>query len=127
MKDFLLILVSVMLGSTGQVLFKLGMQTFGQVSAANVWAQLVRIMLVPYIPLGFLCFGVSSILWLVVISKLELSYAYPMVSLGYVFVILASWLLLDETLSLPRIAGIVLICVGVAFLKKYSSSDGSLN
>jgi multidrug transporter EmrE-like cation transporter len=118
MRDFLIILVSVGLGSTGQVLFKRGMQVFGHVTVANIWAQLIQILLIPYIPLGFLCFGVSSILWLVVVSKLELSYAYPMVSLGYVVVVLSSWLFLGEELSLLRIAGLALICVGVALVSK---------
>jgi drug/metabolite transporter (DMT)-like permease len=118
MRDFLLILVSVMLGSTGQFLFKKGMQAFGQVTVTDIWAQLVKILLIPYIPLGFLCFGVSSILWLVVVSKMELSYAYPMVSLGYLIVVLASWLFLGEHLSLLRIVGVALICVGVALVSK---------
>lgn len=118
MRDFLIIFVSVMLGSTGQVLFKVGMQAFGQVTVTNIWAQLVKILLIPYIPFGFLCFGVSSILWLVVVSKLELSYAYPMVSLGYVIVIIASWWFLGEHLSLLRLVGVALICAGVALVSK---------
>ena len=118
MKDFMIILVSVMLGSTGQLLFKKGMQVFGLVTVTGIWSQLVRLLLVPYIPLGFLCFGVSSILWLVVISKLQLSYAYPMVSMGYVIVVLASWLLFGENLSIVRLGGVAFICVGVALISK---------
>ncbi len=118
MKDFLIIFVSVALGSTGQLLFKRGMQVFGQVNLTNIWGQLIKILLVPYIPLGFVCFGVSSVLWLVVVSKLDLSYAYPMVSLGYVIVVLASWWFLGEDLSFLRLVGLALICAGVTLVSK---------
>jgi drug/metabolite transporter (DMT)-like permease len=118
MRDFAIILVSVALGATGQILFKVGMQSFGQVTITGIWTQLIGILSVPYIPVGFLCFGVSSILWLAIVSKLELSYAYPMVSLGYVIVILASWWLLREELSFLRLLGVAFICAGVALVSK---------
>ncbi len=116
MKNLLLIFISVLLGASGQVLMKKGMQVFGIVTLDNVWSQLVRIFLVPYIAIGFLCFGISAILWLVVISKAELSYAYPLVSFGYVIVVLSSWIFFKEDISLARLAGLAFICLGVSLV-----------
>ena len=109
-------LFSILLGATGQFLFRLGMLHYGKVTVTGIWRQLGSIILTPAIFLGFLCFGVSSILWLVVISRWELSYAYPLVALGYVLAILYGTFLLHENLTLPKILGSSLILVGIGVL-----------
>jgi drug/metabolite transporter (DMT)-like permease len=78
--------------------------------------QLGAIIFTPAILFGFMCFGVSSILWLVVISHFELSYAYPLVALGYVIAIFFGASFLHETLTLPRILGSILILAGISVL-----------
>ena len=109
-------LFSIVLGATGQFLFRLGMLQYGKVTVTGIWGQLGSIISTPTIFLGFACFGVSSILWLVVISRWELSYAYPLVALGYVIAIFYGTFLLQETLTLPKIAGSVLILAGISVL-----------
>lgn len=113
MKNFLLIVISVMLGATGQLLTKKGMMDFGSVGAVKVWSQVLRIFLVPYVFLGFVCFVVSSILWLSVISKNEISYAYPMVSMSYVVILFVSSVWFHEVITPLRLLGVLLICAGV--------------
>ncbi|MDQ7096273.1 EamA family transporter [Desulfosporosinus sp. PR] len=107
---------SIMLGATGQFLFRLGMLTYGKVTVTGIWGQLGAIILTPAIFIGFLCFGLSSFLWLVVISRWELSYAYPLVALGYVLAILYGTCLLHEQLTLPKILGSILILAGISVL-----------
>jgi len=109
-------LLSILLGATGQFLFRLGMVEYGNVTVTGIWRQLGSIILTPAIFIGFACFGVSSILWLVVISRWELSYAYPLVSLGYVIAILYGTLLLHEDLTFPKIVGCLLILAGMSVL-----------
>jgi drug/metabolite transporter (DMT)-like permease len=53
------------------------------------------------------------LIWLVILSRVELSYAYPMLSLSYVFIVLASWLIFNEHLSLLRLMGVLFISLGV--------------
>ena len=115
-------LLSIVLGATGQFLFRLGMLHYGKVTVTGIWGQLGSILFTPAIFLGFSCFGVSSILWLVVISRWELSYAYPLVALGYVLAILYGTFLLQETLTLPKIAGSVLILAGISVLGLWGQS-----
>ena len=115
-------LFSIVLGATGQFLFRLGMLHYGKVTVTGIWGQLGSIIFTPAIFLGFSCFGVSSILWLVVISRWELSYAYPLVALGYVMAILYGTFLLHETLTLPKIVGSVLILAGISVLGFWGQS-----
>jgi multidrug transporter EmrE-like cation transporter len=109
-------LFSIVLGATGQFLFRLGMIQYGKVTVTGIWRQLGAIILTPAICLGFVCFGISSIFWLVVISRWELSYAYPLVALGYVIAIFYGTLLLHENLTLAKILGSCLILAGISVL-----------
>jgi len=113
MKNLALILVSVMLGAAGQLLIKKGMLVYGAVGALKVWSQAFRIFTVPYVLIGFICFVTSAILWLSVISRNEISYAYPMVSVSYIVILVVSAFCFHESVTLLRIFGIFLICLGV--------------
>lgn len=113
-----LILLSVLLGATGQVLMKKGMLTIGEVSAGAIWGKLARVLLIPWVFLGFVSFGASAVLWLSVISRSALSYAYPMVAFSYVLILLASNILFHETIGPLRIAGVAFICLGVAMVAR---------
>ena len=57
MRGIPLILLAVLLGATGQVIMKMGMKIYGQVSATSVWGQLIPILKVPQDFLGFICYG----------------------------------------------------------------------
>jgi drug/metabolite transporter (DMT)-like permease len=118
MRGIPLILLAVLLGATGQVIMKMGMKIYGQVSAASVWGQLVPILKIPQVFLGFVCYGLSAVLWIAVVSNVDLSLAYPMVSLAYVLVFLASWLFLGEQITALRIAGLAIIVVGVLVISR---------
>lgn len=109
-------LFSILLGATGQFLFRVGMLHYGRVSVENIWQQFFQIVFTPAIFTGFLCFGISSILWLVVISKWELSYAYPMVAFGYVLAIFYGTFFLHESINFFKFFGSALILIGIAVL-----------
>lgn len=118
MANFAMLLISVALGAAGQFLFRLGMKSYGQVNAGGVFKNLFSIIFTPAIFVGFVLFGLSSIIWLSVISKNQLSYAYPMVSIGYIITFLLSAFLLHEDFGPFRIIGGALIILGVIFIAK---------
>jgi undecaprenyl phosphate-alpha-L-ara4N flippase subunit ArnE len=107
----LLIFTSVVLGAVGQVLLKMGALRVGGV--ADVGLLLWRILTNPHILAGFALYGVASVLWIVVLSRAPLSLAYPLLSLGYVLVLLASAYVFGETIPAVRVAGIAAILVGI--------------
>jgi drug/metabolite transporter (DMT)-like permease len=88
------------------------------VGAVGVLRQLPSILLTPSILIGFILFGISSLLWLSVISKNQLSYAYPMVGLGYVIILILSRVFLNEAINSWRIIGVACIVGGVILISK---------
>jgi multidrug transporter EmrE-like cation transporter len=76
-------------------------------------ATVLKGIFTPYIFTGFALYAVSSLVYLNVLSRLDLSYAYPFVALAFVLVTFLSWYFLDETLPLLRIVGLALILAGV--------------
>lgn len=111
---YIIALISILLGSIAQYLLKIGM------TSVNLDKKLIIKSLVTNIPLlgGISCYGLSMIFWLYVLSKLELSKAYPLVSLGYVFTLLLGYFLLHESVNNYKILGISLIILGVIFITK---------
>lgn len=111
MRTIALLLVAVALGVTGQIFLKQGVSTEGPISGIN--RGLIATVFKPLVLVGFICYGLSSLFWLVVLSRTELSFAYPMVALGYVLVVFLSWLIFKEGVTWARVVGLALICVGV--------------
>ena len=107
--DYGMILGSVSLAAGGQVLMKLGMASLGMSGlAATVGAGLTE----PLVLLGLVCYALSSVSWLVVLSRVPLSVAYPFGALSYVIVVVAS-LLAGEEIPGLRWVGVALIVAGI--------------
>ena len=73
----------------------------------------ITIASTPIIILGFLCFGLSLLIWLTILSRIPLSTAYPFVALGIAVTVVAGVTLFGETLSFQKVAGVILILVGI--------------
>lgn len=110
MPPLVLLVLSVILGALAQVLFKLGVSQEGySLGLQGLLVVLTR----PYILSGLLLFMASFFLWLRVLATYDLSYAYPLVSLSYVIVTVASRFLLGESLSPVRCVGLAFILLGI--------------
>lgn len=116
--NYLIMLTSILLAVAGQLLMKKGMTDFGAFPATQLLARIIPMFLNPWVFFGFACFGLSSIFWLVVLSRMELSFVYPMVSVAYVLVALASLVFFKESVSLVRWAGIGVIIFGVFLISR---------
>lgn len=112
--NVIIVLISVIFGATGQILFKKGMTDFGGFDITKI----VQIIFSPAIFTGFLFYGTSSILWLYVLSKYQLSTIYPILSLGYIITTVAGYYLFSEKITLVNIVGIVLICLGIILVTR---------
>jgi len=110
-KTIALLILAVVLGVTGQILLKQGVSASGAITGVS--KEFFGIFLRPLVILGFLCYGVSSLFWLVVLSRTELSFAYPMIALGYVLVFFLSWVIFHDKVTWTRVGGLILICMGV--------------
>ena len=82
----------------------------------GIWPKVVTlftVLLDPFIFSGLVATFISGLCWMATMSKLEIGYAYPFTSLGFVFVVLLSYLLLGESLNAWRIWGVILIVAGI--------------
>lgn len=118
MMNILLILLSVLLNCAAQLLIRKGMMTIGEINVSNVTQMLVPMMTNLYLWLAMFCYAFSIFLWMAVLSKVEVSYAYPFLSIGYVVAAIAGYYLFGENISLIRIVGIAVICLGVFLISR---------
>ncbi|PRR80228.1 putative 4-amino-4-deoxy-L-arabinose-phosphoundecaprenol flippase subunit ArnF [Clostridium liquoris] len=113
------ILISVFLGALGQVLVKYGAVNLDlNFSPGHLIGSIISILKNFSVMSGIISYGVSFLLWIKVLSKVELSYAYPMVSLGYVLVMIFSYFLFKENITPLRIAGVLFIILGVVLVAR---------
>jgi len=109
------ILVSVVASTIGQLLLKKGMNSVGSITLTvdQILSTTWKMATNPYVFIGLLIYGAGTIFWLAALSRVDLSYAYPFASLSYVVMLIASWVMFNEQITLTRIFGTVVIGIGV--------------
>ena len=115
MLSFALVLSGVLLNAAAQLLLKAGTNSVGAFvfTADNVFPVGMKLASNPYILGGLGCYAISVVLWIMALSRVEVSLAYPMLSIGYVINAFAAWQLFGEALTAQRLVGIGTIIVGV--------------
>lgn len=118
---FFLILGSVAMATSAQLLLKLGM-SHAAVRAAvegRHWTSLIQQLVVnPWVVAGLSLYVLGAAVWLLVLAKVELSLAYPFVGLGFVITMLLGWWFLNDALNVQRVMGTLLITAGVALVAR---------
>jgi drug/metabolite transporter (DMT)-like permease len=119
----ILAVFSVLLATAGQLLLRNGMQSVGVIDARRLQRPILlatQVFRSPSVLLGLGIFIISAVAWLIVLSRVPLSFAYPFVGLTYVFVTLASRLFLHEPVPSLRWLGLLLILMGIAVVGRTS-------
>lgn len=116
-----LVLLCACINSAAQLLFKEGMNRVGNFDFAwaNIFPIAAKIMLSPFIITGIMLYVLSITLWLLVLSRVDASVAYPMASLGYIITAVSAYFILNEQLSMMQIIGIVVIMIGVYLIAQH--------
>ena len=116
----LLILLDVFLNVTGQLSLKYGMTKIGNfsLSLSTLPPVFLKAATNLHVLFGLLCYGLGFMVWLIVLSKAEVSYAYPLISLGYILTAVLAWALFGEALNENRLVGILTICLGVFLIAR---------
>jgi drug/metabolite transporter (DMT)-like permease len=113
------IMASITFGVIGQVFIKKGLNRVGPVDFSLSLIQAYsKILLSVSVLTGMAIYFAGVFFWLHGLSKVELSFAYPFISLSYVLVFVASWWLLGEHIPLSRWLGLIAICIGVIIVAK---------
>lgn len=123
MKYIPFILFTVLTNAAAQLMLKQGMMTLSPavMAQANIVWKLLQIVFHPWVFFGLATFVVSMASHMFVLSKVDLSFAYPFLSLAYVAVAVLAWLLFKEDLGTYKIAGIAFICIGTVLIAQSGS------
>ncbi len=119
--SFSLILAGVLLNATAQLLLKAGTNAIGhfEFSLDNLAPIGWKVATEPHVLGGLGCYVLSVVIWIMALSRVPVSMAYPMLSIGYVVNALAAWLWLGETLTSGRVLGIFVIILGVFLVARH--------
>jgi multidrug transporter EmrE-like cation transporter len=113
--SFSLVLTGVLLNAAAQLLLKAGVKDVGviQLTPATIFNAGLKLALEPHILGGLTCYVISVVVWILALSRVQVSIAYPMLSLGYVVTAVIAWGFMGETVNAMRMSGIAVIIVGV--------------
>lgn len=115
-----LIFTGVFINAVAQLALKQGMRQVGhfEFTPTVLWDMSFRIAFNPYVVFGIFCYVVSLVVWLLALSRADVSFAYPMMSVGYIITAIAALYFFGEALTLARLGGIALIMAGVYMISR---------
>jgi len=114
MRPVFLLLLSVASATLGQIFFKKGVLVIGEVTfKGSITGELMKLIFNPIIFSGLIFYVISTVLWLMALSKTTLSFAYPFTALTFALVMLSSKVIFFEDIPNLRYLGIGLICMGI--------------
>ena len=113
--SFSLLMSGVLLNAGAQLLLKAGTNSIGafEFSRDNIIPIGWKLATEPHIAGGLGCYVISVVVWVLALSRVEVSIAYPLLSVGYVVNAIAAWYLFGEAVTVMRLAGIGIIIIGV--------------
>jgi drug/metabolite transporter (DMT)-like permease len=120
LSDFSILFCGVLLNAFAQLGLKAATRVSGPLIAgdAGMWQRALNLLVVPSLWYAIFAYGLSLIVWLIGLSRVPVSQAYPLLSLGYVINIGLAWWLLGEVPNVQRVAGIGVIVVGVVLVTR---------
>ena len=120
LSDFSILICGVLLNALAQLGLKAATRVSGPLIAgdAGVWQRALNVLAVPSFWYAMFAYGLSVIVWTVGLSRVPVSQAYPLLSLGYVINIGLAWWLLGEVPNVQRVAGIAVIVLGVVLVAR---------
>ena len=115
--NLILIISSVFLNAIAQIFLKSGMSSLAPINLDQpVLKTSLSIILNGYNILGFISYGFSIIIWLWVLAKVDVSFAYPFQALGYILVTILAWMIFNEEINILRILALIIISIGLIIL-----------
>ena len=108
-----LLLISVLAGVFGQFFLKLGAGKLGKVDMDNALGHILSIVTTPELLIGLTCYALGAIVYILLLTRVNLSIAAPAISISYIFSVLLGHFWFRESIVLPQIIGLAAISFGV--------------
>jgi drug/metabolite transporter (DMT)-like permease len=118
--SFSLIFTGVMLNAAAQILMKAGTNAIGhfEFSAENILPIGWKLATEWHIVAALFCYALSVVVWILALSRVPVSIAFPLLSMAYIVTAVAAWYLLGEALSVTKFVGIGVIILGVIIISR---------
>ncbi len=113
LQEFSLLLISILISVAGQFFLKMGATKLGKVHAANAMNHILSIMTTPELLIGLTCYAIGAVVYILLLTRVNLSVAAPSVSISYIFSVLLGYLIFKESIPYIRLVGLSLIVLGV--------------
>jgi drug/metabolite transporter (DMT)-like permease len=125
LKEFGLLLISILTSVSGQFLLKAGALKLGKVSAENAISHILSIVTVPELIGGLASYAIGAIAYILLLTRVHLSIAGPSIALSYVFSVLLGYFMFREVVPPQRVIGVALIMCGVVLVVGQVNLKGS--
>jgi multidrug transporter EmrE-like cation transporter len=115
------ILFSVCCSAVAQILLKQGMSQPGvqqMIQTGFLQLSSIRILFDPWVFGGLALYGAGALVWLAALARVEVSFAYPFVGLGFILVMILGYLFFDDNIGATRITGTALVVLGIALISR---------
>ena len=118
--SFALIFTGVMLNAAAQILMKAGTNSIGyfEFSMENIVPIGWKLATEWHIFVALCCYALSVVIWILALSRVPVSIAFPMLSMAYIVNAVAAWYLLGEAFSLTKVVGMGVIILGVIIISR---------
>jgi multidrug transporter EmrE-like cation transporter len=116
-----LIVISVVMSACAQLMLKGGMGSSGAsepLVGQRLWQLLMHAATNRWVILGLCLYFLSAVVWLAVLARVDVSYAYPFVSLGFIMTMVLGWLVFGDVINAHRLGGTMLIATGVVLIAR---------
>ena len=110
----LLILLNTTILVSGQFLWKFGMMNKSHEFGSLL--QILKVLFSPYIFAGLVMYGIATVIWLFILTKVQLSVAYPLQSFAYIITIFAAYYVFGEPITFWKVVGVLFIMFGVSII-----------
>lgn len=118
MTSYLLLVLVIFIGATGQIMMKIGANQIssglGKIDSPSALSKAALLCLTnPYTVSVLILYGLGFFIWILTLTRFDLSFAFPVVAVIYILVIAASWLILKEQITFLRLIGSLIIAFGI--------------
>ncbi|MEZ4826770.1 MAG: hypothetical protein R3C61_10835 [Bacteroidia bacterium] len=118
MLGIIYLIIDILISVAGQLVLKSAMHNLGEIpDDAPITDYLLRMISLPVIA-GLALYGLGVVFWILCLTKLDLSFAYPAGTMQYFLIFIGAWILFDEQINLLRVVGALVIISGVVVMSK---------
>jgi uncharacterized membrane protein len=114
---FIIIFIPIIISAIAQIILKSGIGSTAV--AGSLSGFFFKTLTSPGVILGLSLYGLGALLWLIVLSREDVSFAFPLVSFAYVLAIILSAIFLKEHITIGRIIGSALIMAGIFVIARF--------